>query len=76
MSRVNRDIHYCKHCDADFEIKLHEFESGDFFLECPSCGWKHYRHFKNGIAVHCDIAKRKSDPVVLNKTNYFKGRNQ
>jgi esterase/lipase superfamily enzyme len=51
----NYQIHYCKHCNTHFTIKLHEHESGDFFLICPNCDGRHYRHFKNGIAEHCNL---------------------
>lgn len=57
--------HYCKHCEHDFMIELHEHESGDFFLVCPYCEWKHYRRFENGDAVHCEFTKRTGDPVIL-----------
>lgn len=57
--------HYCKHCQTSFHVRLHESETGDFFLECPTCGWNHYRHFHNGEAVHCELADRLSDPVKI-----------
>ena len=62
---INRDKHYCKHCDTDFIVSLHEDETGDFFLECPECGWKHYRHFSKGVAVHCELKDRLNEPLVI-----------
>ena len=58
-------FHYCKHCDSNFAIKIHEFvDTGDFFLVCPYCEYEHYRFFKDGIATHCDIDKRTSDKIT------------
>lgn len=64
----NRDLHFCKHCRSDFIVRLHEAESGDLFLVCPGCGWRHYRHFVNGEAVHCELAHRKAEPVEIKGT--------
>lgn len=58
----NIDEHYCKHCERYFFVTLAPRFSGDVFLVCPECGWKHYRHFANGEAVHCDITKRHDAP--------------
>jgi hypothetical protein len=66
---VNRKIHYCKHCDSNFKVKIHELETGDFFLVCPNCKWKHYRFFKNGVAIHCELKERLGEPIVIEGTN-------
>lgn len=57
--------HWCKHCDRVFLAKLHEKETGDFFLVCPGCGWRHYRRFEKGVAVHCELSKRESTPIEI-----------
>jgi len=62
---INKNIHYCKACDNSFRVKIHEKETGDFILVCPTCSSPHYRHFNNGQAVHCDINKRKLEPIIL-----------
>ncbi len=62
---TNRTDHYCKHCDSDFKVNLHEKETGDFFLLCPKCNWPHYRYFENGIAIHCELKDRKSKPIEV-----------
>lgn len=62
---LNRTEHYCKHCQTPFRVKLHEEETGDFLLECPTCGWRHYRHFENGVAVHCEFTQRRGEPIKL-----------
>ena len=54
---VNRELHYCKFCSSNFHVKIHEKETGDFLLICPGCGWEHYRRFKNGVAIHCEIQR-------------------
>lgn len=68
-ARMDRpaDIHYCQHCKSSFYVKLAERFSGDVLLVCPNdlCGWQHYRHFYNGVAIHCDINKRHADPTEL-----------
>jgi hypothetical protein len=58
-------IHYCKQCETDFRISFEIGETGDFFLECPRCNWTHYRRIENGQAIHCDIKKRKTDPITV-----------
>lgn len=67
MTGMNADIHYCQHCKNHFYVKLAEKFSGDVFLVCPNdlCRWQHYRHFYNGVAIHCDINKRHADPTEL-----------
>lgn len=61
---INREIHYCKHCRLDFIVELDPEQTGDFFLVCPTigCGWKHYRSFHAGVALHCDLNRRKVEP--------------
>lgn len=61
----NREFHYCKHCNNHFKIEVDPELTGDYFLVCPTCKWQHYRYFYNGTAIHCDITRRKKDPVVL-----------
>ena len=60
-----RSLHYCKHCDCEFDVSIHEAETGDFFLICPRCGWRHYRYFEMGVAKHCEITKRINEPLNL-----------
>lgn len=60
--------HYCKWCEKEFRLKIEELLCGDFFIECPYCYYKHYRHFKDGVAVHCDITKRFNNPEILRAT--------
>lgn len=62
--KYNHDIHYCKFCDCTFRIKIHELETGDFFIKCPRCDKNHYRYFENGVAIHCEINKRKDDNIL------------
>jgi hypothetical protein len=59
------DLHYCKHCRRWFAVQLAEKVTGDFFLECPSCQWRHYRHFEKGEAIHCDIFRAHDTPVLV-----------
>jgi hypothetical protein len=61
--RLN-DLHYCKWCETNFKIKVHEKECGDFFLVCPTCKYKHYRRFENGVAVHCNLSERTTDSPI------------
>jgi hypothetical protein len=65
---IHRAKHYCKHCDESFFIKIHPKETGDFFLVCPYCSWPHYRFFKDGLAMHCDIKQRLEDPIEIKGT--------
>jgi len=60
-------VHFCKWCNDSFKIKLHEKETGDFFLLCPFCNHKHYRYFDGGEAVHADINNRhyKHQPFTI-----------
>jgi len=46
---------YCKHCDTIFLVVIDEMETGDRLLVCPTCNWKHYRWFENGVATHANI---------------------
>lgn len=62
MWRMN--IHYCKHCNSNFRVDLND-RTGDFFLVCPSCGWKHYRRVENGVAIHCELKNRQTEPIEL-----------
>jgi hypothetical protein len=62
---INHDRHYCKHDMQWFMVELPHNFTGDVFLTCPTCHWKHYRHFVDGVAVHCDISKRHDDPVEI-----------
>lgn len=62
------DLHYCKHCQRQFLVRLPERFSGDVFLVCPGCEWQHYRHFALGVAVHCDIGRRHDDPTPARGT--------
>lgn len=62
---LNRDLHYCKHCESEFLIKVDPEQTGDYFIVCPVCQSKHYRYFYNGVAIHCDITRRKSEPKIL-----------
>jgi hypothetical protein len=57
--------HYCKHCQTSFHVRLHEDETGDFFLECPECKWPHYRRFEGGQAVHTELKLARSKPVTI-----------
>lgn len=61
---IHRSLHFCNHCETDFYVP--EVETGDFFLVCPECLWMHYRRFERGTAVHCDLAARRNEPLVLN----------
>ena len=65
MTLNNRDFHYCKHCQSHFSVVLDPNVSGDYLLVCPSCKWQHYRHFYQGVAIHCDIEKRYADPKII-----------
>ncbi len=60
-----KNVHYCKHCDDNFRTDFAEKETGDFFLVCPWCEFLHYRRIENGIAVHCELSKRKSEPIEV-----------
>ena len=62
---IRPNLHYCKHCNIYFNVKIHDLETGDFFLICPNCNYSHYRYFENGKAIHCDINQRKSEPITL-----------
>lgn len=57
--------HWCKWCKSWFFVSLCERFTGDVFLVCPVCKWKHYRHFAMGEAVHCDIGRRHDDPTPV-----------
>lgn len=59
------DLHYCKHCGQHFQVRLPSRFSGDAFLVCPGCAWKHYRHFSLGEATHCDLNRRHADPIEV-----------
>lgn len=65
LSLIRADYHYCKHCDKDFRVKIAPDETGDFFLVCPYCNWKHYRRIENGVAVHADFSKRVKEPIDI-----------
>ena len=56
--------HWCQHCQKKFSVRIHEYETGDFFLVCP-CGWNHYRYFESGQAKHFDIVRAVREPVKL-----------
>ena len=60
----NFSTHYCKHCNSSFRIKIHEYETGDFFLVCPNCRGKHYRHFEGGVAIHCNIFDSVNENII------------
>lgn len=62
---IDRDEHYCKHCQQGFIIRVDEDEDRAVFLECPHCKWPHFRQFKDGTAIHCDINRRTNEPVTL-----------
>lgn len=62
---IDRDEHYCKLCQRSFFIKVDEEENRAVFLECPSCLKPHFRQFKDGTAIHCDITRRTNEPVTL-----------
>ena len=36
-----KETSYCKHCDTMFLVVIDEMETGDRFLVCPACNWKH-----------------------------------
>lgn len=61
----DRNEHYCKCCETTFEIKIHEYETGDFILVCPKCSHGHYRYFELGIAKHCEITKARREPIKI-----------
>jgi hypothetical protein len=50
-----KEIYYCKHCDTMYLVVIDEMETGDRFLVCPTCNWKHYRCFENGVAIHANV---------------------
>lgn len=56
--------HYCKHCATTFYVRLDEDETGDFLLRCPECDWRHYRFFRDGVAIHCEIMLA-GDPIEV-----------
>ena len=59
------DRHWCKHCETWFAVELGAKFSGDVFLVCPTCSSRHYRHFTNGVAIHCDITKTHDTPKPI-----------
>lgn len=64
--QANRELHYCKGCNSNFLVKIDPELTGDYILVCPACQRQHYRYFKAGTAIHCDISKRKGEVKILN----------
>lgn len=62
---VEYDYQPCKHCQQSFRVGVSVDANCDVFLKCPTCGWLHYRHFKDGVAVHCNIGNRKAEPQIV-----------
>jgi hypothetical protein len=62
---IDWEVHWCKACKQYFKLDLESDTTGDFFLVCPNCQRKHYRYFEHGQVIHCDIAKRKSEPIEI-----------
>lgn len=67
---IKPTIHYCKWCKESFKVKLHEEETGDFFIICPFCQHAHYRYFENGIAILSDINKRHYEDAPISIRGY------
>lgn len=62
-STTKADVHWCKHCDTSFRIRVPETYTGDAIIKCPECGWQHPRQFEVGIAVSCDPPTTR--PLIL-----------
>jgi hypothetical protein len=62
---INKDLHYCKSCKSHFRFPVPNGVTADYFLKCPYCSKLHYRHFEDGMAVHCDILKTYGEPQVM-----------
>ena len=45
-------------------INIHEDETGPFFIKCISCNYLHFREFKKGVAIHCDIRQRSHKKII------------
>ena len=60
----NRSKHHCKYCNKNMYINIHEDETGPFFIKCISCNYLHFREFKKGVAIHCDIRQRSHKKII------------
>ena len=60
-------VHYCKWCEATWDLRVPDTLVGDALLECPRCGYMHPRQFELGVAVSCEPPHTRH-PIVLRRT--------